>query len=194
MIVLYRSTLLSSDVGDFLPKTQTKFFKLMCWVRHRPPVSIVSWWVPSSVWILFSNQLGPLARVSLAFFFAVVPVVAAIWDYYGFLVCRDGLYFFGMISLMNGNFRSSCMVWLVIYVSITSTTVNGWYTKEICRSIASTVSSYKIFIWRCFQYFKRFSTIEDIRLPIKNSVFWDVTPYFSYKNHAPYHPRRLHSS
>jgi hypothetical protein len=25
-------------------------------------------------------------------FFAVVPVVVAIWDYYGFLVCRDGLY------------------------------------------------------------------------------------------------------
>jgi hypothetical protein len=44
------------------------------------------------------NPLQPsislLARVSLAFFFAVVPVVVAIWDYYGFLVCRDGLYFF----------------------------------------------------------------------------------------------------
>jgi hypothetical protein len=44
--------------------------------------------------VLFSHQLGPLARVSLAFFFAVVPVGAAIWDYYGFLVCRDGLYYF----------------------------------------------------------------------------------------------------
>jgi hypothetical protein len=33
-------------------------------------------------------------RVSLVFFFAVVPVVVAIWDYYGFLVCRDGLYLF----------------------------------------------------------------------------------------------------
>jgi hypothetical protein len=48
--------------------------------------------IPSSECILFSNQLGPLARVSLAFFFAVVPVVVAIWDYYGFPVCRDGLY------------------------------------------------------------------------------------------------------
>jgi hypothetical protein len=33
-------------------------------------------------------------RVSLVFFFAVVPVVVAKWDYYGFLVCRDGLYSF----------------------------------------------------------------------------------------------------
>jgi hypothetical protein len=41
----------------------------------------------------FSHQLDPLARVSLAFFFVAVPVVVAIWDYYGFLVCRDGLYF-----------------------------------------------------------------------------------------------------
>jgi hypothetical protein len=39
--------------------------------------------VPSSERILFNHQLGPLARVSLAFFFAVVPVVVAIWDYYG---------------------------------------------------------------------------------------------------------------
>jgi hypothetical protein len=44
--------------------------------------------------ILFKNQLGLLARISLAFFFIVVPVVAAILDYCGFLVCRDGLYFF----------------------------------------------------------------------------------------------------
>jgi hypothetical protein len=105
----------------------------LCWVRHHPPVLIVSWWgplqwvnplqpsvrsagqsffslllcccssrgcnmglvvcagldtvlrcllyrdeVPSSEWILFNHQLGPLARVSLAFFFAVVPVVVAI--------------------------------------------------------------------------------------------------------------------
>jgi hypothetical protein len=42
----------------------------------------------------FNHQLGLLARVSLAFFFAAVPVVVALWDYYGFLVCRDGLYFF----------------------------------------------------------------------------------------------------
>jgi hypothetical protein len=46
--------------------------------------------VPSGERILFSHQLGPLARVSLAFFFVAVPVVVAIWDYYGFLVCRDG--------------------------------------------------------------------------------------------------------
>jgi hypothetical protein len=32
--------------------------------------------------------------VSLAFFFVAVPVGVAIWDYYGFLVCCDGLYFF----------------------------------------------------------------------------------------------------
>jgi hypothetical protein len=44
--------------------------------------------------MLFSHQLDPLARVSLAFFFVVAPVVVAIWDYYGFLVCRDALYFF----------------------------------------------------------------------------------------------------
>jgi hypothetical protein len=43
--------------------------------------------------MLFRHQLGLLARVSLALFFAIVPVVVAIWDYYGFLVCRDGLYF-----------------------------------------------------------------------------------------------------
>jgi hypothetical protein len=42
----------------------------------------------------FSHQLGLLARVPLAFFFVAVPVGAAIWDYYGFPVCRDGLYFF----------------------------------------------------------------------------------------------------
>jgi hypothetical protein len=41
-----------------------------------------------------NHQLGLLARVSLVFFFAVVPVVVAIWDYYGFLACRDGLYSF----------------------------------------------------------------------------------------------------
>jgi hypothetical protein len=50
--------------------------------------------VTSNEGILFNHQLGPLAKVSLAFFFVVVPVVVAIWDYYGFLVCRDGLYFF----------------------------------------------------------------------------------------------------
>jgi hypothetical protein len=50
--------------------------------------------VPSSECILFNHQLGPLARVSLVFFFAVVPVEVAIWDYYGFLVCRDDLYSF----------------------------------------------------------------------------------------------------
>jgi hypothetical protein len=37
--------------------------------------------------------LGLLARVSLAFFFVAVPVRVATWDYYGFLVCRDGLCF-----------------------------------------------------------------------------------------------------
>jgi hypothetical protein len=53
--------------------------------------------------MLFSHQLGPLARVSLPFFFVVVPVVVAIWDYYGFLVCRDGLYFFqSLISHIPG--------------------------------------------------------------------------------------------
>jgi hypothetical protein len=35
-----------------------------------------------------------LARVSTAFFFVAVPVVVAIWDYCGFLVCRDGYTFF----------------------------------------------------------------------------------------------------
>jgi hypothetical protein len=49
--------------------------------------------VPSSECILFNHQLVLLARVSLALFFAVVPVGVAIWDYYGFLVRRDGLYF-----------------------------------------------------------------------------------------------------
>jgi hypothetical protein len=34
-----------------------------------------------------------MAGVSLAFFFVVLPVVVAIWDYYDFLVCRDGLHF-----------------------------------------------------------------------------------------------------
>jgi hypothetical protein len=34
--------------------------------------------VPSNERILFNQQLGPLARVSLAFFFVVVPVVVAI--------------------------------------------------------------------------------------------------------------------
>jgi hypothetical protein len=34
--------------------------------------------VPSSEGILFSHQLGPLARVSLAFFFVAVPVRVAI--------------------------------------------------------------------------------------------------------------------
>jgi hypothetical protein len=49
--------------------------------------------VPSSERILFSHQLGLLARVSLAFFFVAVPVGVAIWYYCGFPVCRDGLYF-----------------------------------------------------------------------------------------------------
>jgi hypothetical protein len=35
--------------------------------------------VPSSEWLLFDHQLGLLARVSLAFFFVVVPVMVAIW-------------------------------------------------------------------------------------------------------------------
>jgi hypothetical protein len=39
--------------------------------------------VSSSEWILFNHQLGLLARVPLAFFSVAVPVVAAIWDYYG---------------------------------------------------------------------------------------------------------------
>jgi NADPH-dependent 7-cyano-7-deazaguanine reductase QueF-like protein len=55
----------------------------LCWVRHRPPVLIVPWCGPFSEWILFSHQLGPLARVSLAFFFVAVKVGVAIWDYYG---------------------------------------------------------------------------------------------------------------
>jgi hypothetical protein len=36
----------------------------------------------------------PVTESSLAFFFVAVPVGAAIWDYYGFPVCCDGLYFF----------------------------------------------------------------------------------------------------
>jgi hypothetical protein len=57
--------------------------------------------VPSIEFILFSHQLDPLTRVSLAFFFVAVPVVVAIWDYYGFLVCCDGLNIFSwMISLI----------------------------------------------------------------------------------------------
>jgi hypothetical protein len=50
--------------------------------------------VPCSERILFNHQLGLLARVSLAFFSVVFSVVVVIWDYYGFLVYRDGLYFF----------------------------------------------------------------------------------------------------
>jgi hypothetical protein len=30
-----------------------------------------------------------MARVSLAFFFVVVPVVVAVWDYYGLFWVRD---------------------------------------------------------------------------------------------------------
>jgi hypothetical protein len=54
----------------------------LCWVRHHPPVLIVSWSGPSIEWILISHQLGPLARVSLATFFVAVPVGVAVWDYY----------------------------------------------------------------------------------------------------------------
>jgi hypothetical protein len=124
--------------------------------------------VPSSEWILFDHQSGLLDRVSLAFFFVAVPVIVAIWDYYGLCWvrhrppvpivswwgphqwvnplqpsvgsagqsffslllcccsrgCNMGLLWFPslswwfilfpwMTSLMDGTFRSSCRVWLV---------------------------------------------------------------------------------
>jgi hypothetical protein len=41
-----------------------------------------------------------LARVSLAFFFAVVPVGVVVWDYY-ILVYRDGLSFFFLDDILD---------------------------------------------------------------------------------------------
>jgi hypothetical protein len=80
--------------GIWLPRI---FYVSACWTPYLKSFLIdllAIRWGSSSEWISFNHQLGPLARESLAFFFAVVPVVVAIWDYYGFLVCCDGLYFF----------------------------------------------------------------------------------------------------
>jgi hypothetical protein len=73
------------------------FCLFVCFISNQDEIHSLSWCagldtvlrcllcrdeVPSNEWILFSHQLGPLARVSLAFFFVAVPVGAAIWDYY----------------------------------------------------------------------------------------------------------------
>jgi hypothetical protein len=44
--------------------------------------------------ILHSHRHESLKSHSLVFFFVALPGVVAIWDYYGFLVGRDGLYLF----------------------------------------------------------------------------------------------------
>jgi hypothetical protein len=44
------------------------FFKLMCWVRHRPPVLTVSWW-GSLQWV---NPLQPSIRSTGQFFFSLL--------------------------------------------------------------------------------------------------------------------------
>jgi hypothetical protein len=55
----------------------------LCWVRHLLRCLLYRDEVPSSEYILFSHQVGLLARVSLAIFSVAVPVGAAIWDYCG---------------------------------------------------------------------------------------------------------------
>jgi hypothetical protein len=88
----------------------------MCWIRHRPPVLIVSWWGPLQ-WV---NLLQPSIRSAGQSFFSLLLCYCCSRG------CNMGLLWFptlswwfilfwGMTSFMNGTFRSSCRVWLVTY-------------------------------------------------------------------------------
>jgi hypothetical protein len=92
------------------------FFKLMCWVRHCPPVPIVSWWGPLQ-WV---NPLQPSVRSSGQSFFSLLLCCCFSSG------CNMRFLWFPSLSwwfilfpwmpcLMNGTFRSSCKVWLVTY-------------------------------------------------------------------------------
>jgi hypothetical protein len=93
-----------------------EFFKLMWWLRHRPPVPIVSWWSPLQ-WV---NPFQPSIRSAGHSFFSLLLCCCSSSG------CNMGLLrfpslswwfiiFYWMASLMNGTFRSSCRVWLVTY-------------------------------------------------------------------------------
>jgi hypothetical protein len=89
---------------------------LLSWVRHRPPVLIVSWW-GSLQWV---NPLQPSIRSAGQSFFSLLLC----WCISS--CCNMGLLWFPslswwfvlfswMTSSMNGTFRSSCRVWSVTY-------------------------------------------------------------------------------
>jgi hypothetical protein len=88
----------------------------MCWVRHCPPVPIMSWW-GSLQWV---NPLQPSIRSAGQNFFSLLLCCCSSSG------CNMGLLWFPslswwfilfswMTSFMNGTFRSSCRVWLVTY-------------------------------------------------------------------------------
>jgi hypothetical protein len=81
----------------------------MCWVRHRPPVSTVSWWC-SLQWV---NPLHPSIRSTGQSFFSLLLCCCSSSG------CNMGLLWFPnlswwfillswMTSLTNGTYRSSC--------------------------------------------------------------------------------------
>jgi hypothetical protein len=99
-----------------LSTDQSTFFKLICWVRHRPPVPAVSWWRPLK-WVY---PLQPSIRSAGQSFFSFLRCCCSSRG------CNMGLLWFPslswwfilfpwMTSLMIGTFRSSCRVWLVTY-------------------------------------------------------------------------------
>jgi hypothetical protein len=88
----------------------------MCWIRHRLPLLIVSWW-GSLQWV---NPLQPSIRSAGQSFFSLLLCCCSSSG------CKMGLQWFPSLSwwfilfswitsLMIGTFRSSCRVWLVTY-------------------------------------------------------------------------------
>jgi hypothetical protein len=88
----------------------------MCWVRHLPPVPIVSWW-GSLQWV---NPLQPSVRSAGQSFFSLLLCCCSSRGRNIGLLWFPSLswwfiLFFWITSLMNGTFRSSCRVWLITY-------------------------------------------------------------------------------
>jgi hypothetical protein len=92
------------------------FLKLMCWVKHHPPVLIVSWWGR----IQWVNPLQPSIRSTGQSFLSLLLCCSSSKGCSAVLLWFPSLSWWFIIlywrtSLMNGTFRSSCRVWLVTY-------------------------------------------------------------------------------
>jgi hypothetical protein len=102
----------------------------MCWLRHRPPVPIVSWW-GSLQWV---NPLQPSVRSAGQSFFSLLLCC------YSSSGCNMGLLWFPSLSwwfiLFSWmTFRSSCRVWLVTYQGAFEQYIWKWFWKALLCEI-----------------------------------------------------------